>query len=202
MRTPRGLLCNECGEALARAPAGCRSSSAAARRSVVSKRPCRAHSRVMARSSVSWPKPARGNRGCYEFLESCRARGIVRERTAGNPFFMEEVVQAQIESGVLVGGCGRFRLQRPVGADAGPASLQSLLAVRIDRLDPRWPSGLPLVRTDITDCRAVAVPIDGTALSALIGGRRGTGVARVDRGTARPQGVCHRTAAIVGKRAQ
>jgi class 3 adenylate cyclase len=60
---------------------------------------------------------------------------LVCERTGGNPFFMEEVVQAQIESGGLVGARGRFRLQHPIESVEVPASVQSLLAARIDRLD-------------------------------------------------------------------
>ena len=60
---------------------------------------------------------------------------LVCERTGGNPFFMEEVVQAQIESGALVGTRGSFRLQRPIETVEVPASVQSLLAARIDRLD-------------------------------------------------------------------
>jgi adenylate cyclase len=60
---------------------------------------------------------------------------LVCERTGGNPFFMEEVVQAQIESGGLVGARGHFRLARPVESVEVPASVQSLLAARIDRLD-------------------------------------------------------------------
>ena len=60
---------------------------------------------------------------------------LVCERTGGNPFFMEEVVQTQIESGGLVGVRGRFRLSHPVEAVEVPSSVQSLLAARIDRLD-------------------------------------------------------------------
>jgi class 3 adenylate cyclase/tetratricopeptide (TPR) repeat protein len=60
---------------------------------------------------------------------------LVCSSTGGNPFFMEEVVQAQIESGVLVGVRGSFRLQRPIETVEVPASVQSLLAARIDRLD-------------------------------------------------------------------
>jgi class 3 adenylate cyclase len=58
----------------------------------------------------------------------------VRDRTGGNPFFMEEVVQAQIESGALVGTRGKFRLERPIDSVDVPESVQSLLAARIDRL--------------------------------------------------------------------
>jgi adenylate cyclase len=59
----------------------------------------------------------------------------IRERTGGNPFFMEEVIQAEIDAGTLVGTRGRFRLARPVASIVVPASVQSLLAARIDRLD-------------------------------------------------------------------
>ena len=61
---------------------------------------------------------------------------LVRERTAGNPFFTEEVVQSLIESGALEGQPGAYRLVRPVIDEAVPASVQSVLAARIDRLDP------------------------------------------------------------------
>ncbi len=60
---------------------------------------------------------------------------LVCKRTGGNPFFMEEVVQAQIESGALVGARGHFELAHPIDSIEVPASVQSLLAARIDRLD-------------------------------------------------------------------
>jgi class 3 adenylate cyclase len=60
---------------------------------------------------------------------------LVCERTGGNPFFMEEVVQAQIESGGLIGVRGRFRLAGSVDTVEVPASVKNLLAARIDRLD-------------------------------------------------------------------
>jgi class 3 adenylate cyclase len=59
----------------------------------------------------------------------------VRDRTGGNPFFMEEVVQAAIESGVLIGVRGCFKLEGSAENLEVPASVQSLLAARIDRLD-------------------------------------------------------------------
>jgi class 3 adenylate cyclase/tetratricopeptide (TPR) repeat protein len=61
---------------------------------------------------------------------------LVHERTAGNPFFIEEIVRALVEAGNLEGERGAYRLARPV-EDAGvPASVQTVLAARIDRLDP------------------------------------------------------------------
>jgi class 3 adenylate cyclase/tetratricopeptide (TPR) repeat protein len=58
----------------------------------------------------------------------------IRDRAGGNPFFMEEVVQAQIESGALVGARGSFKLTREVDMVDIPASVHALLAARIDRL--------------------------------------------------------------------
>jgi class 3 adenylate cyclase/tetratricopeptide (TPR) repeat protein len=60
---------------------------------------------------------------------------LVGASTGGNPFFMEEMVQAQIESGGLVGARGHFRLAKPIESITVPASVQSLLAARIDRID-------------------------------------------------------------------
>ncbi|HYV58387.1 MAG TPA: adenylate/guanylate cyclase domain-containing protein [Candidatus Nitrosopolaris sp.] len=62
---------------------------------------------------------------------------LVRERTTGNPFFVEEIVQALVESGSLAGPKGAYRLTRPVDAIAVPATVQAVLAARIDRLPER-----------------------------------------------------------------
>jgi class 3 adenylate cyclase len=61
----------------------------------------------------------------------------IHERTAGNPFFTEEVVQSLIESRQLEGGRGNYRLVVPVATLEVPDSVQSLLAARIDRLAER-----------------------------------------------------------------
>src|SRR5215211_599631 len=62
---------------------------------------------------------------------------VVRERTAGNPFFLEEVVLSLVEAGNLAGERGDNRLVRPVEEAAVPASVQAVLAARIDRLPER-----------------------------------------------------------------
>ncbi len=59
----------------------------------------------------------------------------IRERAAGNPFFVEELVLAAIEAGVLVGSRGERRVASPVAAAVLPATVQAVLAARIDRLD-------------------------------------------------------------------
>jgi class 3 adenylate cyclase/tetratricopeptide (TPR) repeat protein len=62
---------------------------------------------------------------------------LVRQRTQGNPFFIEELVQSLVESGSLEGERGAYTLVRLVDDSAVPASVQTVLAARIDRLAPR-----------------------------------------------------------------
>jgi class 3 adenylate cyclase/tetratricopeptide (TPR) repeat protein len=57
-------------------------------------------------------------------------------RTGGNPFFLEESVRTLVETGVLVGESGAYRLARPVNGLQVPATVQAVLAARIDRLPP------------------------------------------------------------------
>jgi adenylate cyclase len=59
------------------------------------------------------------------------------DRTGGNPFFIEEVVQELVESGSLVGTRGAYRLVRSVDVVAIPPTVQAVLAARIDRLPER-----------------------------------------------------------------
>jgi adenylate cyclase len=63
--------------------------------------------------------------------------GPVHERTGGNPFFTEEVAQTLIESGHLEGERGAYRLVTPIEQLEVPATVQALLAARIDRLAER-----------------------------------------------------------------
>ena len=58
-------------------------------------------------------------------------------RTAGNPFFAEEVAQSLIESGQLAGEPGAYRLVTPIGRIEVPPTVQAVLAARIDRLPER-----------------------------------------------------------------
>jgi class 3 adenylate cyclase/tetratricopeptide (TPR) repeat protein len=57
-------------------------------------------------------------------------------RTAGNPFFLEESVQTLVETGVLVGVGGAYRLTQALPTIQVPATVQAVLAARIDRLPP------------------------------------------------------------------
>ena len=58
---------------------------------------------------------------------------LIIERTQGTPFFMEEMLQALFEEGVLQRN-GKFKLARPVSEVKIPATVQAVLASRIDRL--------------------------------------------------------------------
>jgi class 3 adenylate cyclase len=58
---------------------------------------------------------------------------LIIERTQGTPFFMEEMVQALFEDGVVQRN-GTLRLVTPMSAIRVPATVQAVLASRIDRL--------------------------------------------------------------------
>jgi class 3 adenylate cyclase len=60
-------------------------------------------------------------------------RGLIIERTNGNPFFMEETVQVLIDEGVLVRN-GAVKLTKPLSELHIPPTVQVILASRIDRL--------------------------------------------------------------------
>jgi predicted ATPase len=61
---------------------------------------------------------------------------LVIERTEGTPFFMEEIVQALFEDGVLQRN-GAVKLARSMNAVKVPATVQAVLASRIDRLSAK-----------------------------------------------------------------
>ena len=54
----------------------------------------------------------------------------------GNPFFLEETVRTLLETKALAGERGRYRLTQPVQTIQVPATVQAMLASRIDRLTP------------------------------------------------------------------
>jgi tetratricopeptide (TPR) repeat protein len=57
-------------------------------------------------------------------------------RTAGNPFFIEESVRTLVETGALVGERGAYRPTQARDAMQVPATVQAVLAARMDRLPP------------------------------------------------------------------
>src|SRR5262249_57968684 len=77
---------------------------------------------------------------------------VLTVRTQGNPFFLEESVWALAEAHALTGEPGRYRLSGSLDALDVPATVQAVLAARIDRFPT--PPKAPLqtasgIRTDI-----------------------------------------------------
>jgi tetratricopeptide (TPR) repeat protein len=58
---------------------------------------------------------------------------LIIDRTEGNPFYMEEMVQVLFEDGALVRN-GAVKIIRSLGQLKIPATVQAILAARIDRL--------------------------------------------------------------------
>jgi tetratricopeptide (TPR) repeat protein len=59
---------------------------------------------------------------------------LLIERTEGNPFFMEESVRTLVETKVLAGERGKYRLSGSLEITRVPATVHAVLAARIDRL--------------------------------------------------------------------
>ncbi|HSW24919.1 MAG TPA: AAA family ATPase, partial [Burkholderiaceae bacterium] len=82
--------------------------------------------------------------GSAELPEPVREQ--VQRRTAGNPFFIEEVMRAFIADGTLARDArqGRWRLVRPMADVTIPGTVQAVLVARIDRLEDGAKSVLKL----------------------------------------------------------
>jgi predicted ATPase len=65
-----------------------------------------------------------------------RMKPLLIARTEGNPFFLEESVRTLIETGFLVGQPGAYRLAQALPNIQVPATVQAVLAARVDRLPP------------------------------------------------------------------
>jgi predicted ATPase len=77
---------------------------------------------------------------------------LLIERTAGNPFFLEESVRTLVETQVLVGEPGAYRLAQALPTIQVPATVQAILAARIDRLpadDKRLLQTAAVIGTDV-----------------------------------------------------
>ena len=77
-------------------------------------------------------------------------------RTEGNPFFLEESVRTLVETGVLVGEPGAYRLAQALPTIQVPATVQAVLAARIDRLPPEEK---PLLQTAAAIGTEVPLPL-------------------------------------------
>jgi class 3 adenylate cyclase/tetratricopeptide (TPR) repeat protein len=68
-----------------------------------------------------------------ESAELDALKHLMIERTQGNPFFIEEMVQALFDEGALMRN-GTVKVMRPLGQLRMPPTVQGILAARIDRL--------------------------------------------------------------------
>jgi class 3 adenylate cyclase/tetratricopeptide (TPR) repeat protein len=78
----------------------------------------------------------------------------------GNPFFLEETVRSLVETGALAGERGAYRLTRPVETLQVPATVQAILAARIDRLPPeekRLLQAASVIGTHVPDALLAAI---------------------------------------------
>src|SRR5262249_12855980 len=68
-------------------------------------------------------------------LELEPLKRLIADKTEGNPFFIEEIVQALFEQGALARNVS-VALTRPLSEIKVPLTVQAVLASRIDRLPP------------------------------------------------------------------
>lgn len=61
---------------------------------------------------------------------------LLIERAEGNPFFLEESIRALVETQMLAGERGGYRLEKRIQTLQIPVTAQAILAARIDRLPP------------------------------------------------------------------
>lgn len=100
-----------------------------------------------------WPTAARKRELRLEALEPTNAlrmlnlllgaapelqevKSLIAERAGGTPLFLEEMARALVETGALASERGVLRAAKPIEAVEVPATVQSVLAARIDRLPP------------------------------------------------------------------
>jgi class 3 adenylate cyclase/tetratricopeptide (TPR) repeat protein len=94
---------------------------------------------------------------------------LLLARTEGNPLFLEESVRSLADDGTLVGERGAYRLLKSPDTIHVPATVQAILAARIDRLPPEDKSLLQtasVVGTDVPVAVLAAVaeaPADALA---------------------------------------
>jgi class 3 adenylate cyclase/tetratricopeptide (TPR) repeat protein len=69
-----------------------------------------------------------------ELFESVRA--LIRNRSGGNPLFIEEVIRSLIDRGILERSGSRWQLVSEVPENYIPETLHGVVSARLDRLDP------------------------------------------------------------------
>jgi tetratricopeptide (TPR) repeat protein len=61
-------------------------------------------------------------------------KSFLVERASGNPFFVEEIARSLVETGVLEGTRGSYRLAGPFSSIEVPPTVRAVLAARVDAL--------------------------------------------------------------------
>ncbi len=62
-------------------------------------------------------------------------RQFIHEKVEGNPFYIEEVINSLIESGVITRVDGGWRVTRPISEADVPPTVQGVITARLDRLE-------------------------------------------------------------------
>jgi predicted ATPase/class 3 adenylate cyclase len=91
---------------------------------------------------------------------------LLIDRTDGNPFFLEESVRTLVETGALAGDRGAYHLTTEVPTIHVPATVQALLAGRIDRLPPDE-------KRLLQACSVIGKDVPVTLLQAVVPDREG-----------------------------
>jgi len=60
---------------------------------------------------------------------------FIRDKVEGNPFYLEEAINSLIESNILVPENGDWRVDRPITESEISATVQGVIAARVDRLE-------------------------------------------------------------------
>ena len=66
---------------------------------------------------------------------TAKLRLQIAERSAGNPFFAEEIIRALLDQKVRPGARGNYSTTQPNAANMLPDTVRGLISFRIDRLD-------------------------------------------------------------------
>jgi|HubBroStandDraft_1064217.scaffolds.fasta_scaffold17189_3 class 3 adenylate cyclase/RecA/RadA recombinase len=87
---------------------------------------------------------------------------LIVERAGGNPLFAEEIAGSLLERRIVRRGAAGLQYEPSIGAAVLPLSVHSLLAARIDGLDPRD-------RALLRSAAAIGYRFDADILGAVIG---------------------------------
>ena len=94
------------------------------------------------------------------------SRNII-ERAQGNPFFLEELINALVERGDFEGDKGAYRLKGGIDSIPLPSTVQAVVAARIDRLEENAKEVLEIasvvgreISTPILDAVAGLIPAE------------------------------------------